>query len=440
MKKLVTLSGRTLLLLALSIGWQHASGQFTPGEGGSIPTFSPFTGIPGKISGLYVHSSDRENITPSGTRASLQLNFYKPSLYKATSYTLQFSTNNGSTWANYQVSGVDLITTDSILNVNPEGSYHFRLFVNGGTYDGYTSNEVDAPLSEIDTRFIGLSINETNLVTGVTPPFVGRGLAATVTVNRLSNGLPITGHLTYQWYRVNPATSETTPIIGATSLNYTTTLDDVGYRLMVRATGDGVNVGGYAQIMSGQRTTIPNKSFISNLSGSGFTLNLYKTVSGLTVDGLWLYDHNSQPVLITALTQGGNAAIYNISATLDFINGPFYLNTAIPNFWSIATELHVELYTFTMEGILIDYETGTAVHSEEDLTIYPIPAINAIHFKAGAQIRQAEIVSVNGATVEQSGINNRVGSLNTSGLSPGIYFLRLKTSEGVLIRKIEIKH
>jgi len=75
----------------------------------------------------------------------------------------------------------------------------------------------------------------------------------------------------------------------------------------------------------------------------------------------------------------------------------------------------------TMEGVLIDYTTMNNELSADALVIYPIPAVNAVHFKAGTQIKQAEIVSVNGAIVQQSVISNRVGSLNTSGLSSGIY-------------------
>ncbi|MDD4968287.1 MAG: T9SS type A sorting domain-containing protein [Paludibacter sp.] len=442
MKNLVTLSGRTTLLLVLTLCfWQNGLSQFIPGEGGSIPAFTPFTVIPGKVSGLYVQSSDRENIFFStGTRPLVNLSFPYPTDYGATSYTLQFSTDNGATWGNYQFNGADLTTTGNNFSLNFAGDYTLRLLVNGGTYNGYTSNEVTAPLSGIDTKFNGWSLDESETLTGIMAPFVGRGLAASFIVNKLSDGSPVTGYLTYQWYRINPVTSEAIAINGATSLNYTTTLEDVGYRLMIRATGDGVNVGGFAQIMSGQRTVIPNKSFITNLSSTGFTLNLFKTVSGLTIDGLWLYDYSSHPVVINSLTQGANAAIYNVGATLDFLNGPFYLNTAIPNFWCITTEISAGgLFTITMEGVVIDFTAGTTELPVDGLSIYPIPASNGVNFKVGVHIRQAELITLNGAIAVQSAINSKFGSLNTSTLSSGIYFLRLTTDNGVMNRKIEIK-
>jgi len=437
MKNLFTLSGRTLLLLALAICWQNGFSQFTPGEGGSIPAFTPFTATPGKISGLFVQSSDRENITfSSGTRALVNLSFTNPTDF-ATSYTLQYSTNNGSTWANYQFNGADLTTTGNNFSLNFAGNYSLRLLVNGGVYNGYTSNEVSAPLSGVDTRFAGWSLDESMSLSGIMAPFVGRGLSASFIVKKLSDDSPVTGYLTYQWYRLNPFTFEATAITGATSLTYTTTLADAGYNLMIRATGDGVHVGGFEQIMSGQRTVVPNKAFISGLSSLGFTLNLYKTVPGLTIDGLVLADKDANPILINSLTQGANTAIYTIGAAIDQSKSPYYIRASIPGFWTITSELFGGM--ITMEGVLIDYTTMNNELSADALVIYPIPAVNAVHFKAGTQIKQAEIVSVNGAIVQQSVINNRIGSLNTSNLSTGIYFLRLKTAEGVLIRKIEIR-
>jgi len=41
-----------------------------------------------------------------------------------------------------------------------------------------------------------------------------------------------------------------TLIAGATTLSYTTTTADIGYSLLIRATGDEITIGGYIQLMS----------------------------------------------------------------------------------------------------------------------------------------------------------------------------------------------
>ena len=436
MKKTFTQLGKTLLFLTIALfSWQSSMCQFTPGEGGSLPDFTPITGVTGKIGGLYVRSTERENnYFYTGTRTIVELRFPAPLEFGATSYTLQFSSDNGATWQNYQYGG-DLTTTGNNFSLTFDAAYKLRLLVNGGTKDGYTSNEVLLTLSAIDTRFAGWSLDESMFLTGIITPYIGRGIQASFIVKKLSDDSAINGFLSYQWYRVNPLTYETTAISGATNLTYTTTVADAGYLLLIRATGDEINVGGYAQILVSSRNIVPNKAFISNLSNSGFTLNLIKTVSNFTASDLSIYDKDANPVLISSLTQGANAAIYNISSTLDIAKGPFFLqNNSI--FWHLVSSLFGD--QMMMEGVSFNLTTGMNDIHENTLNIYPIPAINAVNFKASTKINQAIIMSINGAVLLQSNINSNEGTLNTSELSNGIYFLRLITSNGVLTRKIQI--
>ena len=159
-------------------------------------------------------------------------------------------------------------------------------------------------------------------------------------------------YMTYQWYRVNPVSYEMTAIDGATDLTYITTGDDVGYNMLVRATGDDENISGFIQVMSSWGVLEQNNACISNATNSGFTLNLYKTVPGLTASELSLIDYNGDSVTVNSVTQGANAAIYNISADLDPAKGPFYLSNN-SDFWKIASAQ--EGHMMISEGIQIPY-------------------------------------------------------------------------------------
>lgn len=439
MKKKFTHYGRNLLFLAISLmSWQTGNAQFTPGEGGSLPAFTPFAQVAGKIGGLIVTSSQRENNTfYTGTRTIVDLSFPEPSTLGADTYTLQFSTNNGSTWNNYQNYGVDATTNYNNFSLSFDAEYKLRLLVNGGPKNGFTSNEVSAPLSGIDTRFAGWNLDESFYLSGVMSPNIGRGILASFTVKKLSDESTISGSLSYQWYRVNPVTFEMTAIQDSTKLSYTTTIADAGYKLLIKATGDGINVGGFAQILVSSPNLAANKAFVNNISTAGFTLNLYKAISGLTANDLMLSDKDNNVIPVSSVTQGSNAAIYNIAATMDVNKSPYYLIN-ISNFWNIVSLLGEGNFVMSMPGVMFDFTTGIKSLNERDLNIYPLPTVDFLNFKLKRIVSQAEIIGLNGQIYFKTSINKNEGKIDVSTLSNGIYFLRLVSSEGVITKKIEV--
>jgi len=442
MKKKFTSYGRNLLILAIVLlTSQTGYAQFTPGEDGSLPAFTPFTEIPGKFPGLIVTDSHRHNdIFFNGiqyTSAVVDLSFPEPSTIGADTYTLQFSADNGSTWNNYQYYGADVTSNYNNFSLSFDAEYKLRLLVNGGPKDRYTSNEVYAPISGIETRFAGWGLDESFYLSGVMSPNIGRGILASFIVKKLSDDSAIDGFLSYQWYRVNPVTFEMTAIPDATQLGYTTTIADAGYKLLIKATGDGINVGGFAQLLVSSPNTVANNAFVSNITGNGFTLNLYKSVSGLTIDLLKLFDKDSNPVTINSVTQGSNSAIYNIAVNLDISKSPYYL-TNISSFWNIVTIMGEGQFIMSMPGVMFDFTTGIKSLKESDINIYPIPAIDFVNFRLNCVVYNAEILGLNGQSIIKTSINNNEGKINTSELNNGIYLLRLVTSNGVMMKKFEI--
>jgi hypothetical protein len=438
MKTIITQFGKTFLIVLLVLfSNQPVVAVFTPGAGGTLPAFTPFTTPTGKVGGLVVRSTERENNAFfTGTRAVIELRFPVPTEFGASSYTLQYSENDGVLWQNYKHNDVDLTTTGDNFSLNFAGNYKLRLLVNGGHKAGYTSNEVFAPLSSIDSRFSGWSLDESMFITGIMAPNIGRGLQAGFTVKKLSDGSDVVGALAYQWYRLNPASFEMTLIPSATNLTYITTEADAGYLTLIKATGDGVNAGGFVQIYSSMANVISNKATVSNVSNGGFTLNLYKSLTGgLTVADLKLVDKDAAPITINSVTAGANLAIYNVGATLDIAKSPFYLiNNS--SFWLMMTEM--EGGFMTMPGVTIDITTGMNDLNDNYLSVYPIPVKDVLHFKTDATVSEATLYNTNGEVMKRVLIHKNEGTINTTKFGSGIYFLHLTSQKGVSTKKIQI--
>lgn len=347
------------------------AGNFTPGEGGTLPAFTPFAEENGKIGGLYVSDNAKPLLFyfqgDPVIRNQVNMKFLPPSSFGASSYKLQYSGNNGLTWSNFQVDGTDVVTAldsqDNFSLENPGGDYQYRLLVVGGPKDGYTSNVVEAELAQVNTEF-GWSLDEGMMLTGVIAPYIGRGLAASFTATKyIVDGQTVTTetyenqNMTYQWYRVNPVTYAMTEIQGATGLSYTTTAADAGYKLLIRATGDEINVGGYEQVFAQSDNVIPNKGFVSNATDSGFTLNLYKLADALAVGDLSLTDKNGGTVAIDSVTPGANNAIFNIAASINPSLSPYRLENN-SDFWRIVSE--VQGGHMMMQGVEITLADTTA--------------------------------------------------------------------------------
>jgi uncharacterized cupredoxin-like copper-binding protein len=293
-------------------------GQFVPGSGGSVPDIAPPQGVANQIPGLFVQSNDRsDSYFGGGTRPNLDLEFPPPSSHGASGYKLQRSPGTNSVWE-------DILQTQTSDQDNfsfyPDGSYSYRLLVQGGDKSGYVSNVVSAPVSGVDTRFAGWGLDESMYISGVMWPWVGRGLTARFTVRKLSDDSEVTDGMSYQWYRVNPMSGAMAAIPGATELTYITTENDLGgYQLLCRGTGNETTVGGYAQVISSGPVLIPNDSYASNLTAHGFYLNLHKSVPSLTPGDLSLkywVGIEEKSVTITGVTASEGNATFWVAASM----------------------------------------------------------------------------------------------------------------------------
>lgn len=410
--------------------------QFVPGEGGSLPTFPTFTAIPNKVAGFVVETSHRSSLYFGSTHAVVDMRFPEPSVFEADTYTLQYLKDAVSDWTNYKIDGVDATSNYNNFSISPDGDYKFRLLLNGGPLNGYTSNEEFAPLSAVLSKFTGFSMDEGLFISGIMAPFAGRGIEMTFNVTDLVSLNPITGSLTYQWYRVNPVTYAMTEIAGATSLKYITTQADAGYKLCIVASGDGIKVGGFRKIISSWDNFIANNSFASSVNNNGFTLNLHKTTNTLTINDLELKDKNYETVAITSITAGSNAGTYNITATLDQEKSPYSLfNKSI--FWRIVQEMNFggEM-SMTMQGLNIEFPTNVENFQENNIKL--IIENGKLHYNSEMTVNQIDIFDLTGKNRLKFNPELVQGQLNISSLENGIFIIRITTQNGEYNKKISI--
>lgn len=409
-KKLLTI----ILFTGLAfIGVQeNASCAFIPGSGGHITDVS-FTSEANMIGCLFVTKSDRYYSDGSPV---VDFQFPAPSTYGATSVTLQYSPLGEDNWANYQHNGADTTTVGNNFSISPAADYKYRLLFNGGDNDGFTSNVVEAAISLLDTRFSNWGLDESMWISGVMLPWVGRGLEASFSVQNNDDFSTIENGLTYQWYRVNPATYESVVIAGATSLTYTTTAADVGYHLICRGTGNDTTVGGFIQVMSTSGVLIPNVAYVSNLTSNGFTLNLEKTIDSLLPEALILSYQDPvtfQNIGITVTNVVKIAdGIYAVSAAIPPEVSSLYLtNTSYA--WRIAEQFGEGEFAHVMEGMTITVTTSNIGDINDDGSIDLTDTILALQELSGTN------------TGTQFDLLKEVGNDGRIGLAEAIFSMRV---------------
>jgi uncharacterized repeat protein (TIGR02543 family) len=328
---------------------------FEPGYLGTVLTLTD-PEIEGLFPGLYIYKIDHELYYEDNTRSRAELRFPMPDEYGFTHYTFETYNTITETWEPLYINDELVVATwdnyTLIFNVDTL----IRLRGHAEDPVDFVSNSVLITWTAVSTSFLGWYMDESMWLTGVMLPFVGRGIEMDHpsvydydTFDYVTEGLG----LSYQWYRINPFTFEHILIPDATDQMYETTIDDVGYKLMVRVSGDEINVGGYIQVISFSDTLIPVFGFISGLSDAGFTLNLSHFVSIEDVlEHLEIYGEMGE-IEITNVQQGDNAAIYHITVDLTGQSDLWINLDALT--WTLTS--NDEYHMGMMQGLYIDRST-----------------------------------------------------------------------------------
>lgn len=336
-----------------------APGQFTPGEGGAVPEIVELSEPAGMITSLWIKQIDRElyHFIP-GTEAILDLGFATPSSYGASSFDLQQSADGTAGWTTLHTT---VSAEQDNFSFNPGSGGHFRLLVRGGPRDGQVSNVVQAQAPLLNTQFSGWGIGTDFGVTGIMAPWVGHAQTAYFNVRDLSDGGDIYDGVTFQWYRVDPTTGDATAIPGATDATYVTTADDIGgYELICRGTGDGVTVGGFAQVKAFGPVVVFNRAEVSDVTRGGFTLSFYKSVPSLMPGDLKLSywgDSGEVEIPVTSVTGlSGNAMFQVVAEIPEGVTGANLGN--LSPVWRLGMQFGEGEWAHQMEGLWIEFPTG----------------------------------------------------------------------------------
>ena len=97
--------------------------------------------------------------------------------------------------------------------------------------------------------------------------------------------------------------------------------------------------------------------------------------------------------------------------------------------------------------LMVDCVTGPMIYKDNaaikdvkdvELTVYPNPAKENINIKSQENILNINVIDLAGRTVISKDVNTKSQAININKLNAGIYFVKVKTAKGEIVKKIEI--
>ncbi len=324
------------LLFCANTAAQFAPVDVTPNEGGALPTFSVLDGLAaGKIGGLQIDRVHYYYFYFGGnlnTYATVDMSFPEPSTIGATTYTLQQYDYVADTWNDVEANG-SVLTTNGYnfsIRLDNTGNIKYRLLVNGGIKNGYTSNEEVVICPVKLTNWVGNSLDYGMDISGVMYPNVGCGFQASARVKVYDEqeadfvDVNDTLHFVYEWYRRNPINYKMTKIEGANTAKYVTGIEDTGYEIVSVIKGDDVKLSFYIAQSSGT-IKFTNKSSFVYKGNDGFIINTFYGIPNFDASALKvttnLYDPQTMQSTIKEMP---------IEEAKEIIPGQYKIKTTLP--------------------------------------------------------------------------------------------------------------
>ena len=293
--KTILSSLMTLFAISTAMAQHGDMWEISPASKGSLPVPQEMPEpAEGRFPGLTLEEVDYNHNSGFIVNGNwMNLDAYEPYMpvispenFGGEYYTLQYRTKSSGVWATYtDDEGQSVQYSGPISALAPEikEDTDYRLKMHGGPMDGYLSNEVSAKMPTVNYSVITRRyISQPNFIT---PGIKVEG--AMIDAERQDKGHIENNFAKYntlasfkydsscyrhQWYRRNPKTLEMEAIAGATELDYTPVVEDVGYELVDVTTGDDINISFYAASSHGI-VSVAIGACIDYIGDDGFVLN-----------------------------------------------------------------------------------------------------------------------------------------------------------------------
>ena len=169
-------------------------------------------------------------------------------------------------------------------------------------------------------------------------------------------------------------------------------------------------------------------------------------LSSLTVsEGTLSPSFNTNTQIYTVSVENSVSSI-NVSATPEDPNatvsgiGTIPLNVGQNWVYILVTAENGTSMTYYYVNVIRENANGIEDILENQITIYPNPAKERIFIETPFHIESVEITDLSGRNFFSSTINNEVSeqnqSLNVSSLPTGIYFVKIMTDKGLIVKKV----
>ncbi|MBW8522473.1 T9SS type A sorting domain-containing protein [Chryseobacterium chendengshani] len=443
------------------------SKQGTDIAGGAPGTFSNEDG--GMIKAHNNYMTGQTAFVPYSSAALTQFDAYVATNRNEVLTSSITAAQGGATYNNFDTNAALYI--NSLVIDNPlqgrDKTMQFSGRVSGGDISWTFSNAGDDTSSSVNTGLMALLQNYTSQlvsVQGITSPTIS---SQTLTIPANNDQTIVTATamspMIFTWGgTATDVTVTGLPVSGVSFVKNTTNktvtvsgnpTDDVSFTVItVGSAGTPVSgTGGISVIAPGtaQGNEIHNFT-TSALSSSFYTFtsaNINSTDGSATYDGLTLTKRlkleSATSIAYNTLQASTLTLVFDptFTGTVKFDNVNYTASAGIVTIQNVAAGAHTitkgsVANLFYIKTVFNSGTLGTQENSKGKFSVYPNPVSSVLTIATPSNSLVEKVIVTNSAGQVVKKINETITKVDMSNLSNGVYFLQIKTKEGIFNQKI----
>jgi len=180
--------------------------------------------------------------------------------------------------------------------------------------------------------------------------------------------------------------------------------------------------------------TQDNDELVFTSTGDLFGLNIYSTNgTAVTMNNPTVSDPNMLSALnINGTTYNvGLCTAYTPSDNTEIMRIPLTCSGNEELTFNMIVNKNISVKSYTVDCSLV----GITEATEKEVNIYPNPANETIIID-GLQAGKIEIINLQGQVIKNIDVSNEKTSIDISKLSGGVYTMKIKTNEGIIVKKL----